>query len=87
MGCNTRLLESAASEITSDVHRQGFASFIDHNELELALDVLENAAAGQEVSVEFWWHVKKAAEVMGLAERRKSLQVKYQEHRRTLQHR
>lgn len=52
-----------------------------HNELELALDVLEAGAAEEKVSAEFWWHMKKAAEIMGLAERRKLFQVKMQEGR------
>lgn len=76
------LLQSAASEITSDAHRQEFTEYIGHNELELALDVLEDAASHQQVSVEFWWHMKKAAEVMGLTERRAALQIKYQDRRR-----
>jgi hypothetical protein len=53
-----------------------------HNELEPALDVLEDAAGKQDVSSKFWWHLKKAAEVMGLVERRKSLQAKFQARRR-----
>jgi hypothetical protein len=77
-----RLLQSAASEITSPMHQQEFAHYLNHNELELALDVLEAGAAEQKVSGEFWWHMKKAAEVMGLTERRKLFQVKMQECRR-----
>lgn len=56
-----RLLQSAALEITSVAHRQEYVDFISHNELGLALDVLEDAASNQEVSLEFWWNMKKAA--------------------------
>jgi hypothetical protein len=77
-----RLLQLAATEIASDVHQREFAHCLSHNELELALDVLEGAAAEQRVSVGFWRNMKRAAEVMGLPERRKRFQLKLQECRR-----
>jgi hypothetical protein len=73
------LLQSAASEIASATHQREFAHYLDHNAHELALDALETAATDQKVSGEFWWHMKKAAEVMGLTERRKVFQVRMQE--------
>lgn len=77
-----QLLQSAASELASPMHQREFARYLKHNELELALDVLEAGAAEQQVSGEFWWHMKKAAEVMGLSERRKVFQVKMQSFKR-----
>lgn len=77
-----RLLQTAASEIASPVHLQEFDDYLSHNDLELALDILEAGAAEQRVSGDFWWHMKKAAEVMGLTERRKLFQVRMQECRR-----
>jgi hypothetical protein len=74
-----RLLKAAASEIASPARQRDFSHFIDHNELELALDVLEAAAAEQAVSSEFWWNMKKAAQVMGLTDRCKRFQVRMQE--------
>jgi len=79
------LLQSAAAEIISAAYQQKFAELISHNELGLALDALEDAASEQKVSVEFWWHMKKAAEVMGQTERRKDFQIKWQECRRAQQ--
>ena len=72
-------LEAAASEITSAVHREEFGHFINHNELELALDVLEDAASHRTMSAEFWWRMKKSAEVMGAHRSSKAFQRKYQE--------
>lgn len=76
------LLKAASSEIASPTYQRDCAHFIDHNELELALDVLEAAAAEQTVSSEFWWNLKKAAQVMGLTDRCKLFQVRMQERRR-----
>jgi hypothetical protein len=76
------LLQSAASEIASAAHQQEFAGLLENNKFELALDVLEAAASKQEVSAEFWWRLTKAAEAVGLAERRKLLLAKCPERRR-----
>ena len=42
--------------------------FLAHNELELTLDVLEDAGHLHKVSRDCWWNLNKAAEVMGLRE-------------------
>lgn len=73
------LLAEAARQIESSSFYAEYADFISHNELELALDVLE--AAGEEVSVnrDYWWNLKKAAEVMGLLNRLNALRAKLRE--------
>jgi hypothetical protein len=63
------LLRDAAAEISDPQALAACEDFLSHNELELALDVLEDAGHGEKVSREFWWNLKKAAEVMGLTER------------------
>jgi hypothetical protein len=47
---------------------------LDHNELELALDDLEEAGDGAIQPPEFWEHLRWAAENMGLQERVETLQ-------------
>ena len=73
------LLAEAARQIESSSFYGEYADYISHNELELALDVLE--AAGEEVSVnrDYWWNIKKAAEVMGLLDRLNTLRAKLRE--------
>ena len=63
------LLRQAATEIPGSSEFSVCEEFLSHNELELALDVLEDAGRNHQVSREFWWNLKKAAEVMGLRER------------------
>jgi hypothetical protein len=63
------LLQAAASEIAGSTAFIECSDFLGHNELELALDVLEDAGYEQDVSRDYWWNLKKAAEVMGLHER------------------
>lgn len=63
------LLRQAASEIAGSTEFAACADFLGHNELELALDVLEDAGHHHTVTRDFWWNLKKAAEVMGLHER------------------
>ncbi|HYJ07743.1 MAG TPA: hypothetical protein VEX18_02005, partial [Polyangiaceae bacterium] len=46
---------------------------LDHNELELALDDLEEAGDGTIQPPEFWEHLRWAAENMGLQERLETL--------------
>lgn len=48
-----------------------YDEYLDHNELELALDMLEEAAleAVSQSSKEVWLKLKAAAESMGLADR------------------
>jgi hypothetical protein len=67
------LLREAAAELPDAKDLAACENFLNHNEFELALDVLEDAGHGQQVSREFWWNLKKAAEVMGLRERYASL--------------
>jgi hypothetical protein len=63
------LLQAASSEIKGSTAFVACRYFLEHNELELALDVLEEAGHELVVSRDFWWNLKKAAEVMGLSER------------------
>lgn len=48
-----------------------YEEFLEHNELELALDMLEEAGleARHKPSRDFWFNLKKAAEIMGLENR------------------
>lgn len=67
------LLRQAAADLT---HTPEFAEcdeFLQHNELELALDVLEEAGHHHEVPPTFWRNLKEAAEVMGLRDRSMAL--------------
>ncbi|MDY6947532.1 MAG: hypothetical protein SXG53_17620 [Pseudomonadota bacterium] len=76
------LLQSATSELASGAHQREVADFIADNQFERAIDALDHAASHQQVSAEFWWRLAKAAEAMGLAERRQSLLAKCPERRR-----
>ena len=67
------LLREAAAELSDAKALAACEGFLSHNELELALDVLEDAGHDQPVSREFWWNLKKAAEVMGLTKRYSAL--------------
>jgi|SRR5580704_8845068 hypothetical protein len=46
-----------------------YQEFLDHNELELACDMLEAYAEKQEVSREFWFSLRDAAARMNLFDR------------------
>ncbi len=50
-----------------------YNEFLAHNELELALDMLEAAADGQSAPQEFWQHLIRAARNMGLETRAQQL--------------
>jgi hypothetical protein len=76
------LLHAAASEIEAETERQQIVALIASREFEPAVSSMEEAAASQQVSLDFWWNLKKAAELLGLSDRRKQLQVKYQECKR-----
>lgn len=76
------LLGAAVSEIESEPEHQKVMALIGNREFVSALSSLETAAASQQVSLGFWWNLKKAAEVLGLSEHRNELQVKYQDCRR-----
>lgn len=64
-----KLLQDAAAEISGTKEFAECMTFLGHNELELALDVLEDAGHTRAVSRDYWWNLKKAAEVMGLSNR------------------
>jgi len=64
-----KLLQDAAAEISGTKEFAECTDFLGHNELELALDVLEDAGHTRKVSRDYWWNLKKAAEVMGLSNR------------------
>ena len=63
------LLRQAGTEIDGAPELAACEEYLSHNELELALDVLEDAGHYNTVTRNFWWNLKKAAEVMGLHER------------------
>ena len=60
------LLATAAAEVSDAQGISEYQEYIDYNELELALNALEAIGDGSAVSPDFWWNLKKAAEVMGL---------------------
>jgi hypothetical protein len=47
----------------------GYDKFLEHNELELAMDELFGLGVTNHPAAEFWRHLKRAAENMGLSER------------------
>lgn len=63
------LLRQAATEIDGAPEFAACEEYLNHTELELALDVLEDAGHHNNVARDFWWNLKKAAEVLGLHER------------------
>lgn len=63
------LFWQAATEIDGAPEFAACKEYLSFNELELALDVLEDAGNHNTVTRDFWWNLKKAAEVMGLHER------------------
>ena len=63
------LLQAAAAELSGTAEFAECSELLDHNELELALNVLEEAGHARNVSRDYWWNLKKAAEVMGLSDR------------------
>lgn len=52
----------------SDPHLRQYYEFVEHNELELACDALEDAATGRAVGSEFWVALRDAAKKMQLDE-------------------
>lgn len=64
-----RLLLRESKEIEKFI--TGYKEYLEHNELEIALDMLEEAGleAYQKPVKAFWFNLKKAAEIMGLEER------------------
>lgn len=63
------LLREAVAELDGSTEFVECNHFLSHNEFELALNVLEDAGHSRKVSREYWWNLKKAAELMGLRER------------------
>jgi hypothetical protein len=53
-----------------------YQSFIEHNELELALDELADVGAANRVVPQFWRSLAKAAENMGLTDKARQIQQK-----------
>jgi hypothetical protein len=66
----------ALLSVTGDARARlgSYQENLDHNELELALDDLEEAGDGAIQSPAFWEHLRWAAENMGLEERVATLQ-------------
>jgi hypothetical protein len=56
------LLAAAAAEVSDAQGYSHYQEYIVRNELELALDVLENIGDQYAVSADFWWNLKKADE-------------------------
>ena len=65
-----RVLSYAAAQIAETDFNQEYRDIISHNELALALDVLEEAGVASNVNKEYWHWCKKAAEIMGLERER-----------------
>ncbi len=77
----TDLLQVAAAEVSSAAGYSEYCDYIKHNELELALNVLQDIGANSSVSSDYWRHLKKAAEVMGLQEHYADLHSRLREAR------
>ncbi len=77
----TALLAAAAREIESSAFYEEYAEFISYNELELALDVLEDAGARLAVDQDYWQNLIQAAEMMELRGRLAALHQKMDEAR------
>ena len=60
------LLSEAAVQVSSMPGFSSFGEYIEHNELELALNVLEQLGEQSTVNAGYWQNLYKASEVMGL---------------------
>jgi hypothetical protein len=67
------LLSAAAAEVLDAPGYSEYQDYVEHNELELALNVLEDIGSSTSASATFWWNLRKAAQVMGLKSRYASL--------------
>jgi hypothetical protein len=65
----TRARGLLPSSVAGDQAIREFEEFIDHNELELACDMLEHYGEHNLVSAEFWLALHDAATKMQLADR------------------
>ena len=59
--------EGLDDELAKYLHE--YNEFLEHNELELALDMLEEIGESMSLPEEFWRSAKKSAEIMGLEKR------------------
>ncbi|HKN78116.1 MAG TPA: hypothetical protein VJW16_03035 [Lysobacter sp.] len=69
------LLAAAALEVQDAPGHRIYREHVAQNELELALNCLQEIGDGNEVSADYWWNLKKAAEVMGLKSRYAALRI------------
>ena len=70
------LLEAAASEISDSDDYVEYKNYVDHNEFELALDVLEDAGKTKNMSSQYWLNLMEAAKIMRLFDRYAALRSK-----------
>ncbi|MEO1246542.1 MAG: hypothetical protein AAFX56_12760 [Pseudomonadota bacterium] len=66
-----RVLNYAAVQIAETEFYQEYREFISHNELGLALDILEEAGLASNVDKDYWHWCKKASEIMELERERR----------------
>lgn len=66
-----RSLIASQGGINDEVARylEQYEEYLEHNELELALDMLEEAGEVLPLPEAFWRRMMKAAEIMGLSDR------------------
>jgi len=57
---------AAAAEVLDAPGYSEYQEYMEHNELELALNVLEDIGSSTSASATYWWNLRKAAQVMGL---------------------
>lgn len=81
-GMAKTLLADAAAQINDAADLDDYRKHVARDELELALDCLENLGDRSSVSADFWWNLKKAAEVLGLDARYDALRLKRREAQR-----
>jgi hypothetical protein len=62
-----------------DERLASFDEFMEHQEFELALDMLQDVGGEFECSALFWRKLKQATDVMGLEDRRNYLRSEYKE--------
>lgn len=64
-----RALATLPLEAANDASVRDYQDFLDHNELELACDMLESYADGHAVTREFWLALRDASTKMQLHDR------------------
>ncbi len=65
----TKILSGAAEDLHATDYFAECMHFIEHNEFELALNVLEAAGRKLQLGHDYWHALKKSAEIMDLSER------------------